>query len=514
MQYFPLTRVSVLKALVCVVVGAISSHAMAAQVTLAWDANSESDLGGYRVHYGTSSTSYSVHIDVNKATTYTVTGLAAGQTYYFAATAYDTSGNESGFSNMVSSTTVSDLNIAPSAPAVPSGPASLAINTAGAFTASASDPNGGSLQYRYDWGEGVPSSWGVATQSHGWSAAGQYAVKAQARDSQGLESPWSGARTVTIASSAPPPVVDSDKDGVPDSQDSFPNDPKEWADANGNRIGDNAESAAGPAVPTLAAPGNHATASTMAVLQTGAFRTPITGATHANTRWQVFRDEDDACMLDIRSATALTRLTLPKLVLDEGTLYFWRVQFIDSKGAASAWSDYSYFSTLLTDSDRNANGIPDAQELWWRTDLDRDGVRDSRQATIKSFRAAGVGLQVGVSIKGSPTALAIESVESESLTSSAGNSTPTPFGRIHFRIAVAKPGDRATVRLYFSKPAPSGAKYFRYDAVAGKWYDFSAYSAFATDLKSVALTLVDGGAGDADGVANGVIVNAGGVYIP
>ena len=102
MQLFPLTRVSVLKALICVVVGAISSHAMAAQVTLAWDANSESDLGGYRVHYGTSSTSYSVHIDVNKATTYTVTGLTAGQTYYFAATAYDTSGNESGFSNMVS----------------------------------------------------------------------------------------------------------------------------------------------------------------------------------------------------------------------------------------------------------------------------------------------------------------------------------------------------------------------------------------------------------------------------
>ena len=149
-----------MKALVCVVVGAISSYAMAAQVTLAWDANSESDLGGYRVHYGTSSTSYSVHIDVNKATTYTVTGLTAGQTYYFAATAYDTSGNESGFSNMVSSTTVSDLNIAPSAPAVPSGPASLAINTAGAFTASASDPNGGSLQYRYDWGKGCSPAGG------------------------------------------------------------------------------------------------------------------------------------------------------------------------------------------------------------------------------------------------------------------------------------------------------------------------------------------------------------------
>ena len=79
---------------------------------------------------------------------------------------------------------------------------------------------------------------------------------------------------------------------------------------------------------------------------------------------------------------------------------------------------------------------------------------------------------------------------------------------------MAKPGDQATVRLYFSTSAPSGTKYLRYDAVAGKWYDFSSYSAFATDRKSVALTLVDGGAGDADGVANGVIVHAGGGYTP
>ena len=53
----------------------------------------------------------------------------------------------------------------------------------------------------------------------------------------------------------------------------------------------------------------------------------------------MFRDEDDACVLDIQSTAALTSLTVPKLVLEEGTTYFWRAQFIDSKGVASEWSD-------------------------------------------------------------------------------------------------------------------------------------------------------------------------------
>ncbi len=38
--------------------------------------------------------------------------------------------------------------------------------------------------------------------------------------------------------------LDSDKDGVPDYKDAFPNDPKEWKDSNHNGIGDNADKAA------------------------------------------------------------------------------------------------------------------------------------------------------------------------------------------------------------------------------------------------------------------------------
>lgn len=71
---------------------------------VSWDSNSESDLAGYRVYYGFSPGSYfqarGDGVQVS-ATFYTVTGLTSGQRYYFAVTAVDISGNESGFSNEV-----------------------------------------------------------------------------------------------------------------------------------------------------------------------------------------------------------------------------------------------------------------------------------------------------------------------------------------------------------------------------------------------------------------------------
>ena len=80
-----------------------STMASANDAILSWDPNTEPDLAGYKVYYGTASHSYGPPIVVGKQTTYTVTGLGIG-TYFFAVTAYDTSGNESGFSNEVSKT--------------------------------------------------------------------------------------------------------------------------------------------------------------------------------------------------------------------------------------------------------------------------------------------------------------------------------------------------------------------------------------------------------------------------
>jgi hypothetical protein len=67
----------------------------AAGATVSWQANTETDLAGYQIYYGTSHNFYSVILDVGNVTTYNVTGLTAGTTYYFAVTAVDQSGNES-----------------------------------------------------------------------------------------------------------------------------------------------------------------------------------------------------------------------------------------------------------------------------------------------------------------------------------------------------------------------------------------------------------------------------------
>ncbi len=97
----------------------------AGEATLTWDpptTNADgtplTDLAGYKVYYGTESGNYSQSIDVGNVTTYTVSGLTNGQTYYFAVTAYDTSGNESDYSNeraktieSSSSTPVPDITV-------------------------------------------------------------------------------------------------------------------------------------------------------------------------------------------------------------------------------------------------------------------------------------------------------------------------------------------------------------------------------------------------------------------
>ena len=72
--------------------------AQADSVSLAWNPNPEPDLAGYKLYMGTSPGSYSQIFDVGHVTSYTVSNLVAGDTYYFALTAYDIYANESGFS--------------------------------------------------------------------------------------------------------------------------------------------------------------------------------------------------------------------------------------------------------------------------------------------------------------------------------------------------------------------------------------------------------------------------------
>lgn len=79
---------------------AIAGIAQAATVQVTWNPNTEPDLSGYKLYHGTASGQYGEPIDVGNVTGHVMEITPEyGATYYFALTAYDTSGNESGYSD-------------------------------------------------------------------------------------------------------------------------------------------------------------------------------------------------------------------------------------------------------------------------------------------------------------------------------------------------------------------------------------------------------------------------------
>src|SRR5437762_881494 len=93
-QYFNLNSIRV-----------TAAQAPGTSANLAWDAVTAANLSGYRIYYGTAPGTYlqsaGQGLNVGNVTTYTVTGLSSGTRYYFAVVAYDTSSNESTYSNEV-----------------------------------------------------------------------------------------------------------------------------------------------------------------------------------------------------------------------------------------------------------------------------------------------------------------------------------------------------------------------------------------------------------------------------
>jgi len=84
----------------------IAIPVLAMDVNFAWDANSESDLAGYRLHQSDTSGSYTyapgTEVADIPAGTETCTIDVADGTWYWVLIAYDNDGNESGPSNEVS----------------------------------------------------------------------------------------------------------------------------------------------------------------------------------------------------------------------------------------------------------------------------------------------------------------------------------------------------------------------------------------------------------------------------
>lgn len=106
---------------VLIILFAATAYAQIVNITFMWDKNTESDLAGYYLYQSNMSGDYSSDasaVIMADANTYThQTDMESGVPLFFVLTAFDTSGNESDYSNEVQHTIFIDTN-APAAPMI------------------------------------------------------------------------------------------------------------------------------------------------------------------------------------------------------------------------------------------------------------------------------------------------------------------------------------------------------------------------------------------------------------
>ena len=255
---------------------------------------------------------------------------------------------------------------------------------------------------------------------------------------------------------------------------------------------------------------------------TGPFSDPDPGDFHTWTRRQAALDPAfTQIVLDLRTSFFLTSWTPQAGLLKPNTTYYWRAKYFDAHAQADGgndgdypWSDHRSFLTGPDPDDANGNGVPDDQEIVDpMVDLDEDGTRDMDQVDPVFKAVMTVGGNGPLAVKADPGVVVeyLRSLDPAAMPVITGQTAPNTFhlDLIGLRLRVPTPGDRITVTVYLSLDAPDGYQWYKFNAVLG-WYVYSL-AVFSPDRRSVALTLEDGGPGDADGLANGVIVDPGGV---
>lgn len=254
-------------------------------------------------------------------------------------------------------------------------------------------------------------------------------------------------------------------------------------------------------------------------ISTTPFEDPDEGDYHLLTQWHITDATTHQDVMDLISANDyLTDLKLPQLILDPSRHYSARVRYFDDKGLSSDWSAPAVFTTFEDNEDMNKNKIPDKREVSEHADLNNDTISDIDQpSVIKSVSTYDGQYLMGVSIENSGGAIGVEAVtniDPKTMEIPLGNGDKFPFGLLAYKVKVSQPGDSAYTTVHFSDPIdPNRVRWMRYDSING-WQNSSGTTVVDTQGYVVERRLQDGGEEDADGVANGVIIDLSGPMYP
>jgi PKD repeat protein len=139
----------------------------AQSVTLAWSPSPSPAVAGYELCYGLADGQYTWTLDAGTNTTFKVTGLTPGLTYYFAVAAYNSAGDVSPSSNVL-------FNGIPTIPAFAATP----TNGGAPLTVTFTDASTGAVtNWFWDFGDGGTSNTSTTNSlAHTYNTPGVYTV--------------------------------------------------------------------------------------------------------------------------------------------------------------------------------------------------------------------------------------------------------------------------------------------------------------------------------------------------
>jgi len=238
------------------------------------------------------------------------------------------------------------------------------------------------------------------------------------------------------------------------------------------------------------------------------------GSIQTSSQWEI-TSGSDVIFTDTRLSGDLTSCWLPRNVLKPETTYILKGR---AKNSNSLWSEWT---------SSNFNTIPQAQ----CNDADGDGVPDDQTPTDADLISYGfVPYNPDISDSGLPdTALIVRFNNKPILVESTGSDTMSyfagitpseappsgsnPYGVFTTRIEVSV-GTIITVKYTFPEVLPSGTRWYKYNESAPAGNRWVEYPDAIVVGNTVTLELQDGGKGDADGIANGIILDPSGPVLP
>lgn len=176
--------------------------------------------------------------------------------------------------------------------------------------------------------------------------------------------------------------------------------------------------------------------------------------------------------------------------VDEDTVLTFEVQVTDPAGASDT------DTVTVTVRDNGLAGFPDAT------------------ATLISSTGRPVGMALNAGIGVSADLVSLRPISPVDIPDEVNKPGLMPYGLFEIVINVDPNGGTVQVTYYFPDPLPPGFVWYKHDPTLG-WINFNAHVVYNPARTQATVTLVDGGAGDADGAANGTIVDPSGpAFVP